>query len=337
MKVIVDPLGNILYKSFYIYGLEHYKGIDTVSYSSAPFCELSENVRNSKSLRFITRMNGVEKRCVINCNDSYQICPELYDWCDVYGSVNANFALTDEKYHSKLVSLCPSFAIRCWSIPKTLCMCFRKQNVSNGSIRKHIGKYKRLLQRPQYESYIENIDVDNNYLFHLSTKWIGDEWNQNDETVNLTRARFIRACKSIGDMNFEGGLLLSANDRNIEPFMDCGSAGVSPQEWLYKTKQSMCVFNTPAYWRCHGWKLGEYMALGKAIISTTLFNDLPAPLVHGEHIHFVEDNQEALVDAVRYLHNHQEYRRRLEGNISKYWNQYGTPMASIKMLLDYDT
>ena len=38
-------------------------------------------------------------------------------------------------------------------------------------------------------------------------------------------------------------------------------------EWISKTKQSAIVFNTPAFWSCHGWKLGEYLAMGKCIIS----------------------------------------------------------------------
>ena len=93
-----------------------------------------------------------------------------------------------------------------------------------------------------------------------------------------------------------------------------------------------CVFNTPAYWQCHGWKLGEYMALGKAIVSTPLSNDLPAPLLHGEHIHIVENSQEAMREAVSFILTHPDYRQRLETNIQSYWQQYGTPEASLHLL-----
>ena len=70
-------------------------------------------------------------------------------------------------------------------------------------------------------------------------------------------------------------------------FKDCLTKGVCMTEWMHKTKMSEVVFNTPAFWECHGWKLGEYLALGKAIISTPLSNDLPYPLEHGKNIYMI--------------------------------------------------
>ena len=102
--------------------------------------------------------------------------------------------------------------------------------------------------------------------------------------------------------------------------------------YLKKTKASTFVFNTPAYWDCHGWKLGEYMALGKAILSTPLSNDLPAPLVHGTHLHITGESQEEMAEAIHYLLTHSDYRNRLEDNIHAYWLQYGTPEASFRLL-----
>ena len=95
---------------------------------------------------------------------------------------------------------------------------------------------------------------------------------------------------------------------------------------------SAFVFNTPAFWDCHGWKLGEYLALGKCIISTPLSNDLPAPLVHGVHIHYVQPNEESIREAVEYILSHKEYRKTLERNAKSYWDKYGTPEQSLHLL-----
>ena len=46
-----------------------------------------------------------------------------------------------------------------------------------------------------------------------------------------------------------------------------------------RTARSAVVFNCPAVHGCLGWKLGEYLTLRKAIISTDLGRRLPAPLV----------------------------------------------------------
>ncbi len=171
------------------------------------------------------------------------------------------------------------------------------------------------------------------YVFFLSTLWYNDEWNKNDEGVNGRRAAFIRACKSVEGLDFEGGLVSQGKERSSESlFSDCLCRGVSMSEWMEKTKRSLLVFNTPAFWDCHGWKLGEYLAMGKCIVSTKLSNDLPAPLEHGKNIHFVENDKEAMKEAVRFIVCHPEYREKLEQGAKAYWEQYGNPVASLRLL-----
>ena len=92
------------------------------------------------------------------------------------------------------------------------------------------------------------------------------------------------------------------------------------------------VFNTPAFWNCHGWKLAEYLALGKAIVSTDLSNDLPAPLVNGENIHITDNSQEAIGKSILFIMNNIEYRDKLGNNARRYWEKYGTPVKSLELL-----
>jgi glycosyltransferase involved in cell wall biosynthesis len=92
------------------------------------------------------------------------------------------------------------------------------------------------------------------------------------------------------------------------------------------------VFNTPSFWDYHGWKLGEYLALGKCIVSTKLSNDLPYPLEHGVNIYFVENSEESMREAVEYILTHPDYRHKLEKGAREYWETYGTPEASLKLL-----
>jgi hypothetical protein len=71
--------------------------------------------------------------------------------------------------------------------------------------------------------------------------------------------------------------------------------------------------------------------MGKAIISTPLSNDLPAPLIHGESIHIVQ-NQQELIDAINLLNRDSEYRNKLEYGAREYFKKYVSPDASIKLL-----
>ena len=60
--------------------------------------------------------------------------------------------------------------------------------------------------------------------------------------------------------------------------------------------------------------------------------DLPYPLEHGVNIHFVENSEESMREAIEYILSHPEYRHKLEQGAKEYWNKYGTPEASLKLL-----
>lgn len=209
-QIIIDPLTNIYYASFYIEGLYELYDRCNVKFCSKPFVNLSLESRMG-AFAFIIVKGSQEQKCIISLFDSYKIIDELYHWCDVYGSVNANFRLTPQVYHSKLVSLPPSFGIRLWNFfdmlyyaySNLLKVCIETKEAFNK--RKFIGKYRRMYYlRLPYKAYKtkEVFNINHPYIFHLSTLWYNDEWNKNDEGVNKARANFIRACKQVQGIVF---------------------------------------------------------------------------------------------------------------------------------------
>lgn len=104
------------------------------------------------------------------------------------------------------------------------------------------------------------------------------------------------------------------------------------KSYIKKTKLSEIVFNTPAVLNCHGWKLGEYLAMNKAIISTPLLNELPENLVHGENIHIISNVKE-LEFAINLLLKDKDYRKLLEAGAKKYYLKYVSPQSVIKNIL----
>ena len=331
MKILIDPEDDILYMSFYIKGLENLFDCKNIRFNYNAFNDIPDAVRHTRTMRLIVK-NGVnEKHFVIDTNDSCEVNEILYRWSDIYGSVNANYSKTSPDFQKKLISLCPSFAVRYTSLLDACCCAMRGMMTTKRNKRKYLGCWKRMLKRPVISDYYHQASKEN-YVFHLSTLWRSDEWNKNDEGVNLRRAQFIRACKRLPQIEFEGGLVTDGNDETAI-FADCLSRSYSSADYLQLTKDSSFVFNTPAYWNCHGWKLGEYMALGKAILSTPLSNDLPSPLINGKHIHVVEDiSEESLKDNIEFLIKHRNYCNCLEQNILSYWEEYGAPEASLKLL-----
>ena len=336
IKVTVSPLNNILYSSFYIYALWEVFGHKFVRFDSLPFQCLPVSSQKSRGLLFTVEQPDLpEKKFFINGNDSYQIDESIYEWCDVYASVNANYEKTPGK--DKLRSLVPSFAIRTGEnadiLLTALSNAFHYLRVcGTKKCKTFLGNYKRLLKRPYYTDLTpEPSSAD--YVFFCSTLWYNDEYNRNDFNVNARRANFIRACKSIDSIRFEGGFVAQEGRSSTELFSDCLSETAYPYNvWLEKTKRSALVFNTPAFWDCHGWKLGEYLALGKAIISTSLSNDLPAPLIHGVNIHFVDNNINSIKEAVSFIIDNPGYKERLEKGARQYWETYGAPQKSLELI-----
>ena len=340
IKIKINPFDNIQYVSFYIYGFESVFGTGVVQFDSAPFALLSNSTKQTKGVLFVFQDEDKQIKGYISANDFNTINEEIYNWCDVYASVNANFQ--KNLCRQKLISLAPSFAIKCWFPAKTLTHAiaegfkYLKWDRNIKSLKTFIGNYKRLYNRPYY-SQMSAGQSEEKYVFFCSTLWYSDEWNKNDKGLNLRRANFIRACKSVGDLHFEGGLVSQPGRSSDDLFADCLlKKPYSYNDWLDKTKRSSVVFNTPAFWDCHGWKLGEYLALGKAIISTPLSNDLPAPLVHGEHIHFIQDtSMESLSEAIEKIVTDCQYREKLEHGARQWWDKYGTPEKSIEHVLSF--
>jgi glycosyltransferase involved in cell wall biosynthesis len=85
------------------------------------------------------------------------------------------------------------------------------------------------------------------------------------------------------------------------------------------------AFNNPAVHGCLGWKLGEFLAMGKAIVSLPIERVLPAPLEHGVHLHVVDGTPESLDDAIARLRSDDPYRRTLEVNARRWYEQHLAP------------
>ena len=334
MRVFIHPAVNPLYAGFYIQALERMFGKSNMCFSAKHFSVMTEDWREVQMLFIVEDESGRQIKYAIDANDFHSVKPGVYEWCDVYGHCNANLNETENAYKEKLVSLCPSFGVRFNSPFQLASMAIHNAFLARPEhLKPFLGKYKRSYTTClPIENYF-HIEAKPNYIFFCSTLWYSDEWNKNDETLNLTRAHFIRVCKKINNFEFEGGLVPQDGNRSSEElFKDCLFHPVSKKEWLNKTQLSTVVFNTPAFWGCHGWKLGEYLALGKCIISTPLVNDLPCPLEHGKNIHFIENSEEAMSEALQYIIEHPEYRKQLEQGALAYWKQYGSQEATLALL-----
>jgi len=185
------------------------------------------------------------------------------------------------------------------------------------------------------EDYLSD-NFDNKFSTNIKpfVFMIGTLWDKSlVEGTNLLRKTFIELCKT-SNCNFEGGFFASINHPQYKEFKNLIYINrYSDKTYIEKTKLSTIVFNTPAVDNCHGWKLGEYLAMGKAIISTPLSNELPEKLVHGENVHIVS-NIEEMEFAINLLLKDNDYRKLLENGAKTYYLKYVDPKSVIENILN---
>jgi len=161
--------------------------------------------------------------------------------------------------------------------------------------------------------------------------FINSIWKQED-TTNNNRALFIKACKNNTQVNFEGGFAARSNGDNLG-FDDLVYSEKIPFEtYLKRIKKSAFVFNTPAVLSCHGWKLAEFLALGKAIISTSHYNKLPTDLLNDRHVVYANTNDE-INNSINKLISDVDFKRKLEIESRKYFDDYLAPAKVITRLI----
>jgi glycosyltransferase involved in cell wall biosynthesis len=165
------------------------------------------------------------------------------------------------------------------------------------------------------------------YVFFAAWPWA------KHPDVNPPRITYVEACRRADGLEFEGGFA-PRRRRDVPEVLAFSTHHRYPiHEYLDKIGRSAVVFNNPAVHGCLGWKLGEYLALGKAIISLPIERALPAPLEHGVHLHLIDGSPESFDDALDLLRRNHSYRRTLEINARQWYLEHLEPSRLAHRLL----
>lgn len=331
-RVYVDPACNINYCSFFIKGLWDVFGKKNVVFTSKGFDNLYYTT-DSHNLAFI--IDG--RKYVIDCADSNSLFYECFlEWADVYGKVNYLHDSLPEKWRYKIKSVGANFGMGYFGSNKwsALAWCLRNyikcyHRLKYG-FRGFLSPYLWLYKRAGIRWEPEKSNVGSKTIFMVSRYWRGQPW------VNEARIAFIRACRRLekeGLIKFIGGMVPDYEENDCPS--DVKLAHEIPlDEYIRGLSESLLVFNTPAYHHCHGWKLPEYFANGKIILSTPFVNELPVALKHKENVYFSEADEESLYRAIKEIVIDMNLQRSLESGSQKYWKEYASPAAVIKVFLN---
>ena len=321
IKAFIDPRCNIEYSAFYIKGLYDVLGKENVSFTMRYFLGLTD----SENLNIVFKIDQQLISCTIDYNDSPYINKLAYTWCSYYGKINVRKSFLSDETNQKIINISPGFGIRVWNPMETGVIAIRNYcqlTPKPASVRKFLSGYVKQLRHLSLESYHLVRSLPNT-IFSINTLWFSNEWIDTDKTVNWMRLNFYKAVSALTSVRAEIGFVYSQK-KNKNPVFQAyvTNEWIPKEKYLRKTQQSAVVFNTPAWDLCHGWKIAEYLALGKAIISTPFHNELPFPLEHGKHIHFVSGSVDELREAIQQLVTDDAYRSRLEKHSRLYYEQY---------------
>ena len=343
VKITIDPRFIFNYASYYIYGLIEKFGENNISFKPIQNLTVESYEDYRKGFAFTISSNGIIKNIFVDTNDSNKIHKRYYKWSDIYAKVNTT--KEDSETKSKLIEIGPSFAIRVWNPLKTIYTGLRNYQKCGVGFRIPFKRYildylYTIIRRLPYKYYHHECREDLDYCFTLSTLWY-DEGTYN--STNRLRGIFARKCKNTYPQ-FEGGFFYINSPGVLKEFQKYSEyleeykdmlikKRISMKEYMARTVKSAIVFNTPSVLGCHGWKLGEYLAMGKAIISTPLNNIMPGSFVSGKHfISASNDNEiEVTVDELR---KNPKKILELKKNATEYFNQYLSPTAVIERILN---
>lgn len=325
IEVVLHPGFDALYYSFYLEGLYRLPVRLGESARRVPYFG-----HHGLSMRVIRK--GLEKRVFLSASDGPGINREAMEWCDRYAKVNLDREALSPADAAKSMPIGPSFAVRTWAPLRAWARAFATALVSGrqlSDLREHVASYRRQYRYRLPESAYEPGRADADYVFFASRLW------RKEARANRFRANFLEACRD-SDLRVEGGFV--ARSDGVQMGFDHLTVArrYEMREYLDGTRRSLVVFNTPTVGDCHGWKLGEYLALGKAIISTPPLRDLPAPLEHRRQLHLVDGSRASIVDAIREIRSDSAYRARLERSARLYYERVLAPEVVVARCLEGD-
>ncbi len=337
-QVYIDPSIKVLYSSYYIQGLYDFYGKDNVHFSAKPFNGLKK--REDKELydhymAFVVKKDDQYKRYIIDFWDKTIIDENAYNWCDRYAKINNTKEVVFEK--EKLIVIPPGFGIKIWNKKETIkhCLCnfLRSKRKPHIKLKRHYEDYIDQFERPaiqDYESPSSSAPKTKTYVFMIGRLWPHKNCLT---TTNPLRLRFIETCKKL-NVDFEGGLFASPSHPDYEQYKHVAfTKKMDVFTYVEKTKQSAIAFNTPAVHDCHGWKLGEYLAMGKAIISTKLSNYFPLYGSGQLPLHTILDTDNIEEDLTLLLHD-ENYREELSTRAQNYYQEHASPKKVIEKIVE---
>jgi len=330
--VKVSPIFHPWYYEYYYKGLVDFYGEKNVAISYEKrflsFQKFTTTKFNKAFFYYEVEISNQTKKVVISAEDWTDINMEVYQDVDIYALVNVYKEQLEE--HSKLFAIGPNFGIRYFSIWNYLKISWNLK-MKAGITNPHLKAFKNNTLKRSFYNEFEKKDIKEipDYTFYLNFPW------KKHSDVTDKRTKIIQILKDLvknNEISFEGGFAkrrLGYHDGLKEL---SAQKTYNHSSYLNGVKKSSFVINTPAVHGCLGWKLGEYLALGKPIISLPLNRAMPGNFKKNVHYLEIDSIEKDLKSAILSIRENKDLSISLAKNASDYYQEYLKPSSVIKRI-----
>ena len=159
-------------------------------------------------------------------------------------------------------------------------------------------------------------------------EYMRDEW----DAINRTRIAVMRMLKKEFGQAFFGGMTESAFAEKECPDLILPKAEVRKKAYLCRMKRSDICIGTMGLHKSIGWKMGEYVAAAKAIVSEPLEYVLPGDFTEGKN-YLSFSSPENCCEQVALLYSSPDKRFRMKQENHKYYTEYLEPRKQLRNAL----
>lgn len=149
-----------------------------------------------------------------------------------------------------------------------------------------------------------------------------------EDLLNKMRAEIILKLKEKYPNNFIGGLYPDEFSKELYPDLVVDSDICEKQNYMRIMKKSDICIATTGLHESIGWKMGEYVAAARGIVSEKLNYRVPGNFKE-EKNYLAFSNIDECIDAVDRLYTSPSTLYQMKKNNEKYYKRYGRPDKQI--------
>lgn len=201
---------------------------------------------------------------------------------------------------------------------------------------KYIAKTNKLFKTISNKPFFYTRDFEyypikarENRILFLTRLWSPEEARSERSRefraqLNATRIKCIEACKKAYGNLFTGGLYMESYAKKNYPSLAMPGSFTNKASYLQSVKEHTICVTTTGLHNSIGWKLGEYVAASRAIVTEPLNFSLPGSFNRGSNYFEFETPEELLTQVDFLLSNPDQILETMKNNYY-YYNNFVKP------------